>query len=133
MPTNLDYKQKDYKRKWRQAHKEQLRIARKGYYQKHRECILAYSKARHQGIKRLILNHYSNGSCVCAVCGFSDTRALSIDHINGGGGEHRRLTTKAGIDFYQWLIKNNYPPGYQVLCLNCNWIKRMTNNENRRR
>jgi hypothetical protein len=25
-----------------------------------------------------------------------------------------------GGQFYQWLIRNAYPPGFQVLCWNCN-------------
>ena len=76
--------------------------------------------------KRLVLVHYSNGSMSCAKCGFENATALTIDHINGNGAEHRRNITG---NFYQWLIKNDYPDGFQVLCMNCQWIKRIENGE----
>jgi len=79
--------------------------------------------------KRLVISHYSNGSMVCCKCGFSDIRALSIDHINGGGRRHTEEIRKAGTIFYRWLIKNNFPNGFQVLCMNCNYIKKAENKE----
>jgi hypothetical protein len=47
---------------------------------------------------------------------------LTIDHINGGGRQHR---LQAGVkgDFYTWLKRNGFPPGFQVLCWNCNHAK----------
>lgn len=61
----------------------------------------------------------------CVKCGFSDYRALQIDHINGGGhAEHRELGHyKANKRVYE------YPEDYQLLCANCNSIKRYENNE----
>jgi RNA 3'-terminal phosphate cyclase len=60
--------------------------------------------------------------------------ALTIDHINGGGKKHERELKKKGIMLYDWLIKNNFPPEMegqlQVLCNNCQAIKRVENGEN---
>ena len=53
-------------------------------------------------------------------------RALSIDHLDGGGTAHRKIV---GRNIYYWLIKNAFPKGYQVLCMNCQWIKRVEKNE----
>lgn len=66
-------------------------------------------------------------------CGFIDERALSIDHINGGGMQHRRELSGGGtgINFYRWLRDTGYPEGFQTLCMNCQWIKRIKKNENR--
>ena len=75
-------------------------------------------------IKETVLTHYGNGKCACVKCGYSDIRALSIDHVNGGGCEERRLTHRAGNTFYRWLVTNEFPMGYQTLCMNCQWIKR---------
>lgn len=69
--------------------------------------------------KRLVINHYG---VVCACCGESEIVFLVIDHINGGGNTHRKVTG-SGSNFYYWLIKNKYPIGYQVLCHNCNFAK----------
>ena len=81
--------------------------------------------------KMKVLIHYGGNPPKCACCGFSDIRALQIDHINGGGMEHRRSIgiKNGGITFYLWLIRNGFPEGFQVLCANCNWIKRSKNKE----
>ena len=61
----------------------------------------------------------------CVKCGFSDIRALQIDHIHGGGSQEvKRLGT---VSMLKKVI--NEPSGYQLLCANCNWIKRVENNE----
>ena len=66
----------------------------------------------------------------CIKCGFSDTRALQIDHINGGGSKERKNKTFKGI-FHRNVIKSFLiqENKYQLLCANCNWIKRYDNNE----
>lgn len=61
----------------------------------------------------------------CARCGFADPRALQIDHINGGGAKENKRIGIKGI--YKNVFKN--PSNYQVLCANCNWIKRYEKNE----
>lgn len=67
----------------------------------------------------------SKDGLACVRCGFEDMRALSIDHINGGGYEHRKiLKRESGISFYRWLKHQDYPKGYQTLCMNCQFIKR---------
>lgn len=58
----------------------------------------------------------------CARCGEDNLLFLTVDHVEGGGGNDRRLG-RAGSSMYQWLIGNDYPPGFQVLCWNCNWKK----------
>jgi hypothetical protein len=73
-----------------------------------------------------IINHYTNGKMSCQRCGFADCRALSVDHINGGGKQHLK---EIGIKFHRWIIKNNYPDGFQILCMNCQFIKRDENQE----
>jgi hypothetical protein len=77
------------------------------------------------------MTHYGNGKCACVKCGNEDIRVLTIDHINGNGAEDRRKTEfkKDSRRLYAWLKRNNYPSGYQCLCMNCNWIKRYENNE----
>lgn len=74
--------------------------------------------------KDLVINFYSKGKNICNCCGESMKCFLSIDHIDGGGSKHRRDTkTRGGKKFYIWLVRNNYPDGYQVLCFNCNFGK----------
>jgi len=74
-----------------------------------------------------VLTHYGNGELACVKCGFDDIRALSIDHINGGGKKHRREIRENNM--YVWLCDHNYPEGFQTLCMNCQWIKRAERKE----
>jgi hypothetical protein len=94
-----------------------------------KEKTLKYSKQEAKSRRLRILKHYSNGEMKCAMCGFSDIRCLSIDHINGDGAKHRK---KIKTHLNYWIEKNNYPDGFQILCMNCQFIKRSINNENRR-
>jgi hypothetical protein len=43
---------------------------------------------------------------------------LQVDHINGGGGKHKRSMNNQSI--YRWLVEHNFPAGFQILCSNCN-------------
>ena len=65
----------------------------------------------------------------CKKCGFKDIRALQVDHINGGGKkEIHKYSAKIRYKNYIESIKNKEEK-YQLLCANCNWIKRFENKE----
>jgi hypothetical protein len=58
----------------------------------------------------------------CVHCGFDDERALQVDHIEGGG--------RAEDDYRAYVLRVwEHPEKYQLLCANCNWIKRDENEE----
>lgn len=102
----------------------------KNYKIKNREKIKVQGRLYRGGVKLKLLIFYSKTDPP-QCCDpfhmhddpFIDVRALTIDHINNKGAEHRREMRKDGISFYRWLIKNNYPDGYQCLCINCQFIK----------
>jgi hypothetical protein len=73
---------------------------------------------QHKKDRMKILNHYSNNICKCECCGIGDIDVLCLDHINGGGNEHRRELGNKNLT--QWIIQNNYPVGFRILCENCN-------------
>lgn len=62
----------------------------------------------------------------CVKCGFSDYRALQIDHVHGGGKKDRSLRNPIKIIREVLVDKENK---YQLLCANCNWIKIFENRE----
>ncbi len=69
------------------------------------------------------------GKIECKTCKFKCISALQFDHIDGKGyGEHAKL---GDTGFYRFYINNPKlaKKKLQVLCANCNWIKRVTNNE----
>lgn len=80
-----------------------------------------YQKARQVDHRALVFGHYGTA---CTCCGEREPMFLVIDHINGGGTKHRK-EVGAGTRFYQWLIKNGLPDGYQVHCASCNHGRRM--------
>lgn len=60
------------------------------------------------------------GGAICACCGVTEDAFLSLDHIHGGGFKHRQVEDVKRAGLYRWLKNNNFPPGYRVLCMNCN-------------
>ena len=91
-------------------------------------CLTKHDDKKTRYITKLKLDVISRYSITSSCsCGYSDVRALIIDHITGGGRKHRTTTTKSGgWNFYRWLRKNGYPPGYAVLCANCQMKKEIT-------
>ena len=63
----------------------------------------------------------------CVQCGFADPRALQIDHVFGDGRKDRRGRGPSFVIIDIWLPENRGK--YQVLCANCNQIKRVENKE----
>ena len=110
--ASTDWRKKNHARAASTAHRRYLRLGDK---------IRRYNVELHQRYKALLVAHYSNGANKCVCCGESEVRFLTIDHINGNGSEHRKLTKcGTGSVFYCWLIREGMPEGYQVLCYNCN-------------
>ena len=98
-----------------------------------KSCFHAYYYAYHKPRKRLDkkrqqvniryeMIHVYGGHCVC--CGECTPEFLTIDHINGGGNQHRIKLKRTGWRFYLWLKKQGWPKeDYQLLCMNCNLAK----------
>ena len=88
-----------------------------------RPAYRATDKRSRDRKRDIVFDHYGR-SCVC--CGTAEMVFLSIDHIEGGGTAHMKSLggrSSAGSKLYKWLVKHNLPPGFQVLCRNCNWAK----------
>lgn len=60
---------------------------------------------------------------ICNSCGFTDKRALQLDHVQGDGAKHRKKSKDNAIA-YREAIRKHQPTRFQTLCANCNWIKR---------
>ena len=74
-------------------------------------------------VKVKVISFYSGGTNECCQCGCDNIKKLEINHIEGGGTEHREKlfgSNTGGVKFYQWLIKNGFPSGYDVRCKICN-------------
>lgn len=83
-------------------------------------------RARMLDAKMRVLDAY--GGRICVGCGETELVVLSLDHIDGGGNKHRKEIMGAGFrggwGFYRWLIRQCFPPGFRVLCMNCQFRAR---------
>jgi hypothetical protein len=101
-------------RKYHHATKEKQRERSKKYYLAHKEIAKSRTKICWQNIRQEAISAYGKK---CQCCGETQIEFLVIDHINGGGSQHRKYIKK---NIFYWLRDNNYPSGFQVLCHNCN-------------
>jgi len=78
--------------------------------------------------KEKVYNHYWIGKCSCEGCNETNKAFMCVDHVNGDGNKHRatadpKLGMLTGWRMHIWLVKNDYPDGFQILCYNCNHSK----------
>ena len=125
---------------WQEQNKTRLLEWRKRYYQKNRDNEIASAKAWNaanpEGYKRNTSSHYNKrreqammayGGYLCSCCGETEPMFLSIDHVNNDQCDFAKKFGRphTGLFLFTWLLKNGYPPGFQVLCHNCNQGKRI--------
>lgn len=123
-----------YMAKYLQAHPEQVEAARKRareYGRTHKaEAAIRIKKWQIEHGKELkteVCRRYGpNGELRCSRCDCSELAALTIDHIFGNGGKHRKEIRES---LYYWLRREGYPSGYQTLCFNHQRIKQFENGE----
>lgn len=78
------------------------------------ESIRAGRRDWNKRIRLEAIYHYG-GKCRC--CGEKQIEFLAIDHIQGGGRQHRK-EIKTPLPY--WLKRNGFPKGFRILCHNCN-------------
>lgn len=70
--------------------------------------------------KSKVLRHYG-GKCSC--CSENVAAFLTVDHIEPLPNSSKRLSSEHGAGLYAKIIRSNFPPDYQILCWNCNFLK----------
>lgn len=89
------------------------------------DCSKILSEHRKQHRRKLRDTVFAMyGGYVCSCCEITEPLFLTIDHINNDGAAHRRSMVggrqATSERLYRWLRDNNFPLGFQVLCMNCN-------------
>ncbi len=108
----------EYKRQWRKKHPETY----KRWYQKNKKTILLKASVRAKKLRIYAIRHYSNETMGCGCCNEKNIEFLTIDHLPNA--PHKRKNTKrGGREIFYWLKKNNYPQGFRILCMNCNFSR----------
>jgi hypothetical protein len=92
-------------------------------YYRNRNAITQKRNQRYHDLRAQVLIHL--GNC-CKHCGFTDKRALQIDHVHGGGVKESK---SMGVMRLLKKVLDDTNGNYQLLCANCNWIKKSENDE----
>jgi len=113
---------KQYQNKSWQKNKIKYNTNRKNLYQQNPEKFRQQTINHKRKLKNIVMIHYSKGVPQCNCCGELIMEFLTIDHILGRKNFNHDSKV-GGTALYRWLIKNNFPDGFQVLCFNCNITK----------
>lgn len=104
------------------------------HYSKERYNLLEKNRKYKLELKIKLMNSLGGVICTnldCQVSGkCKDIRCLQIDHKNGDGYKDKQRF-KSTTAMYLYYLKNleEAKRNLQVLCANCNWIKRIDNHE----
>lgn len=108
-----------YSADYYRANSERMAANHHRYYLRNKETIKQRNADNRRKLRRAALDAYGSA---CACCGSTQDEFLSIDHVNTDGAEHRKKIG-LGSAIHQWLRREDYPEGFQVLCFNCNMSK----------
>lgn len=124
---NLEHKEEksDYNKQYIIDNREHVANKRHEYYLENQEELLERERERRKILRHIVISHYSKGTmkCMCPGCNENHYDFLTIDHINNDGSKHRKEIGSNGTVLARWLIDNDFPDGFQVLCMNCNFSK----------
>jgi hypothetical protein len=133
-------KMNDQTKKWKLEHPEEMKIINKRWYDKRKKDEefkrkrLERLKEWRRKIRRKVIDglggkcihHMKNFGCECI-----DWRCLQIDHIKGNGLKELKIFQNQRANYYKKVLKSieDNKNEYQLLCANCNWIKKFENDE----
>lgn len=89
---------------------------------KGKEYMRAFHTRYKAELKKIIYDYYG---WVCNCCGESTEEFLTIDHVLNDGHIDRKKNLR-GTSFYRKVIASGLPSTYQILCMNCNFGKKIT-------
>lgn len=127
----------EYQQRWRAENPERWKEiagpSRKKWKAKNRDRHRECQRAHRYTVRREILDLL--GGQRCAHCGYdADWRALQIDHIHSDGRIDRNTIGGTGTWSFRKRLRNPKQLAfartrYQVLCANCNQIKKYEKDE----
>lgn len=110
-----------YNRIWYQKNKNRINKKKREDRLNNPDKYRKWNKEWYKKNRMKVLKHYGGNPPKCACCGEKTYEFLNIHHINGNGRKDR---DKLKIHTMEtWIIKNNYPKEFGVLCCNCNFSK----------
>jgi hypothetical protein len=121
----MDKKEKERARyrKWYEANKEHARKMKRERMREYRAANQEhYRKVSNKSTKKLKDSVFTMYGNKCAICGFTDRRALTLDHVLNNGAQERQELGERGV--YRRAIEKYRPHEYRILCMNCQFIER---------
>jgi hypothetical protein len=109
----LEKKRLSWKKNYPKIREKEI-LRKREWRKKNLERDLLSKREDRKILRQKIISAYG-GKCAC--CGESRIEFLGIDHIGGGGNKHRKSIKN---NLYSWLVKQNFPKGFRMLCHNCN-------------
>jgi hypothetical protein len=110
---------KQYNKEYRAKNREIHNARNREYISKNRQAFRDMVNRSHRKLREDVIKAYGG---MCSCCGESRYAFLALDHIHGGGTQHRKIIKSRNL--YTQLRRDGYPKGeYQVLCHNCNMAK----------
>jgi len=117
--------------RWKAKNPDLARHRAAEWYRENREMVRSRERERYHELKDQVYAAYGGYKCAC--CGEAEPKFLSIDHVNNDGNLSRKRygygvgRQGGGMKLYYTIAERDFPPDYQVLCMNCNWGKARNN------
>lgn len=131
---NKSENMKEYSKQYYNDNKKIINSKIKNYRVEHREQYNGYSKNYFRGLRIKVIEKYSskcaNPYNINHGEFLNDIRCLQIDHVNNDGFKERNALTNSS---YLKKVLADKEGNYQLLCANCNWIKRHINFNDKKR
>ena len=115
------FDRKKYYQEYQKKHREKINQTNREWQKRNRHKVREWEKKDYYYYRNMLFDILGHE---CKICGFNDKRGLCFDHIDNKGYEDRKRTNS------KQLVRNyarNPITAYntlQVLCCNCNQIKR---------
>jgi hypothetical protein len=126
-----------YNKDWYQTHKEQQKENSKKWGENNKEQRKKLNKKSYENMKKqrdkiiILLGNKCNNPYNINHSAFEKdidyNSCLQIDHINGGGRKQHKKLGSNSTRFYKYIL--THLSEFQLLCANCNWLKRKKNGE----
>jgi len=124
-PGNAE-RESQTKAAWRQAHPEEWSALKRAtnlrYNEAHRQEIRDKARDERIALKAKVIAAYG-GRCNCPGCHVHHAELLTVDHVNGDGSWYRKGKGRSTRDYYRDVLRQGFPPTYQLLCGSCNLAK----------
>lgn len=107
--------------KSRERGKQYSRKYRDENYEKNKAIRLESAKRLHYQYRGQLIDEMG---AKCVQCGYDKKPALQFDHVHGDGARDPKSRSPFSRGVYQHMRASWLAGRIQLLCANCNWVKR---------